>query len=184
MKKILFLAVTVMIANASFSQTNKGQFMVGGDINFNSSKQSKGSAGSVTQFELNPDVGYFFANNFAAGIRGAINSYKMEDADPDTYFLIGPFARYYFLPSANKTNLFLDAAYGIGSVGSGNKEGINSYSIAAGPAFFLTPNVALEFALGYSSTGGDAYDAAIVNNRLNSFGLIGGFKIHLGAGKK
>ena len=58
----------------------------------------------------------------------------------------------------------------------GDSESFNQYSIMAGPAIFLTPNTALEFALAYQSFGGDAYG----DDRQKNFGLNIGFQIHLG----
>ncbi len=77
-------------------------------------------------------------------------------------------------------NIFADASYGFGSSkekGSTSVSG-NYYQIKAGPAFFLTPNTALELALYYKSDGGDAYPS----DRRNNFGLSAGFQIHLGGG--
>ena len=183
MKKILFFAVAFFVANAAMSQTYQGQWLIGGNVGLQSQKFTKGSGGSTTYFDLNLNGGYFFVDNLAGGLRVKLESLKQEDQDPNSTFLISPFVRYYFLPPTNKVNVFADASYGIGSTGAGNKEGINQWAIMAGPAVFLTPNIALEFALKYANTGGDAYDVSNVNNRLSAFGFNAGFQLHLGAKK-
>jgi hypothetical protein len=74
-------------------------------------------------------------------------------------------------------NVFADASYGFGSMKDGDSESFNQFAFMAGPAIFLTPNTALEFALQYRSEGGDAYGG---DDRLNNFGINVGFQIHLG----
>jgi hypothetical protein len=176
MKKTVFTLLMVIAGITSFAQIYKGQFMVGGNGTLTSSKYN-GSDESTTLIQFNPNVGYFFINNFAGGLRLNLSSIKEENDDAFTEFAVSPFLRYYFLPATNKTNIFADVSYGVGSTGSNDKESFNQFSIMAGPAIFLTPNVALEFALGYTSQGGDA----IGDERFNTFGLImAGFQIHLG----
>jgi hypothetical protein len=62
-----------------------------------------------------------------------------------------------------------------------NSASFNQFAFMAGPAVFLTPNTALEFALQYRSAGGDAFGG---NDRQNNFGINVGFQVHLGNGKK
>ena len=113
-----------------------------------------------------------------------------------TALSFSPFVRYYFLPSSRKLNVFADVSYAYNNnkektniyqqfIPSGglpmvtasttnNKYKSHSYSIAAGPAFFLNPKVSVELTAGYSFTkysGGD--------QRGNSFLLGAGFQIHL-----
>lgn len=177
MKKICFIIVLIFMSHLAFSQTYKGQWMVGGDASFRSERIASLDA-TTSYFTLMPNVGYFFANNFAGGVRVSLDSYKPEDRDAETTFSGAPFLRYYFLPPTSKTNIFADASYGFGTTGTGNKEGFNFFSVSAGPAIFLTRNTALEFALQYLSAGGDA----IGSDRNSSFGVNVGFQIHLGRG--
>lgn len=110
-----------------------------------------------------------------------LESTKFKDAeDATSSVLFAPFVRYYFLPAAQKVNIFADASYGFGSMKVGESESFNQYSIMAGPAIFLTPNTALEFALQFRSAGGDAFGG---EDRQNNFGVNVGFQIHLGNGK-
>ncbi len=176
MKKVFIVAALAMAAVSAQAQINKGQFMIGGTLGVNSSKF--GDDGTrVTNTNINPNVGYFFINNLAGGLRLDVESQKVKDQDADSRFAISPFVRYYFLPAAQKVNVFADASFGIGSAGGDDKESFNQFSIMAGPAVFLTPNVALEFAVGYKSLGGDFYGN---DERNNTIGLNVGFQIHLG----
>lgn len=177
MKTFIFSFALLTFGLTSFSQINKGQWLVGGSASFSSSKHGSDDDTKFTSFSVSPDAGYFFINNLAGGARVSFESQKQKNFDAYHSFLFSPFVRYYFLPSAQKVNLFADASYGFGSMKSaGDSEGFNQFAIAAGPAVFLTPNTALEFTVNYNSAGGDAYG----DDRTNSFGFNVGFQIHLG----
>jgi hypothetical protein len=176
MKKIVFAISLLTFTATSFSQINKGQWLVGGSASLDFTKYGSDDDSKVTTFSLAPDAGYFFINNFAGGARVSFTSLKPKGEDASTSFLFAPFARYYFLPSSQKINVFADASYGFGSVKDGESDGMNQFAFAAGPAVFLSPNTALEFTLQYTSAGGDAYG----DDRLNNFGLNVGFQVHLG----
>lgn len=178
MKKVLFAAFLTVAAQGVFAQINKGQWLVGGTAGFQSHKQGETKA---TEFDFSPNAGYFFIDKLAGGLRVDLTSIKYKDADDaSTSFLFSPFVRYYFLETAKPLNIFADASYGFGSQKEGGESASqNGFAISAGPALFLSPNTALEFALQYRSMGGDAYS----DDNLNSFGVKIGFQIHLG-GKK
>ena len=103
-----------------------------------------------------------------------------SDEDATSSFAVAPFVRYYFMPAAGKVNIFADASYGFGSMKEGDSRSFNQFTVSAGPAVFLSPNTALEFALQYNSAGGDAYG----DDRMNVFGVNIGFQVHLGNAKK
>src|SRR5579859_4202038 len=101
MKKILFAAVLMTSAYAVSAQTNKGQWLAGGNVSFKSESNGPADAQKSTTFQLSPDAGYFFIDNLAAGIRLNYQSEKVKN-DPNgasTLFFAGPFVRYYFLPT-------------------------------------------------------------------------------------
>lgn len=186
MKKLLFFAVFALLASTSFAQgnINKGDWMVGGDASFNYEKQGDYK---TTNIGFMPNVGYFFINNFAGGLRINVSSSKNEfltQESTSSGFNIGPFVRYYFLPSSQKVNLFADAGFGFGQIKSSSgsfdsKSTFTQFGIKAGPAIFLTPSSALEIALGYNS---NKYEN--VSDRENGFGIHIGFQIHLGGSAK
>ena len=181
MKKVLFAAFLLVSSNAIFAQVNKGQFLVGGNAGFNSSKRGDEK---LTSFWVSPNAGYFFIDKLAGGLRLNFTSDKAKGAeDAYTSFGIAPFVRYYFLDAAQKVNVFADASYGFDKEGGDKKESGNQYTISAGPAIFLSPNTALEFALFYNSKGGDLHEN-IAGDRRNTFGLNIGFQVHLGGGGK
>jgi hypothetical protein len=184
MKKLLIAFSMIASVSTVSAQINKGQWLVGGNAAFTSSKEGDFK---TTTFQFSPNAGYFFINNLAGGLRLSISSEKDKFnsfESTTTTTSIAPFVRYYFLPAAQKTNIFADASYSFGSVkfeedDQEQKSNVNGFTIAAGPAFFLTPNTALEVTLGYNSS--KVEDAEESNGTF----LVGvGFQIHLGQGSK
>lgn len=181
MKKVLLATLLVGSVSAAFSQANinKGDWMLGGDAGFNSQKQGDYK---TTSFNLSPNVGYFFINNFAGGLRANVSSSKSEYNSSDvknTGYELAPFVRYYFLPATQKVNLFADASFGFGQNKYDNgitesKTKFTNLGIKAGPAIFITPATALEIALGYNSS-----KVKDVDDRENQFGISFGFQIHI-----
>jgi len=162
---------------AASAQTRQGDWMIGGNFNFSSNKQGDAK---LTHINVSPDAGYFFMDNVAIGALLSISSDKPNGGDATTTFEFAPFARGYFLPANNKVNVFGQGSFGVGSAKSGGStEGFNEFSLMAGPALFLNPHTALEFALFYKSLGGKYYKD-VDGNRWNSVGLNIGFQIHLG----
>lgn len=178
-KSFLVACMLLLFAQLGNSQISKGNVLLGGSTSFASNKQGDFKS---TEFSFSPNIGYFFINNFAGGLRMQFDSFKEEGDDAYNSVNIGPFLRYYFLPIAKdqKVNIFADASYGFGSAGSGdNKMNNNSYSINAGPAIFLNPHTALEITLGYGSLKFEGDD-----DRLNTLNINIGFQIHLNSTKK
>lgn len=179
-KSLLAACMLLLFATMASSQISKGNLLLGGSTSFSSSKSGDYK---LTEFSFAPNIGYFFLNNFAGGLRIQIDSYK-EDGDEDAYVItsFAPFVRYYFIPASKeqKVNIFADAAFGFGSEGSGdNKSNVNGYSFMAGPAIFLNPHTALELTLGYSSMKFEDDP-----DRYNTFKINIGFQIHLNTAKK
>lgn len=150
MKKILLTIALINIAYCSFSQLNKGDFVINGGLNFkqnrelfdNSKKYFK-PAQKHTTFNFNPKVGVFILKKGMIGLNlrysydkltQYINSYSNFNAIVsniyiDTYsnkkneLSFGPFLRYYF--SFSKTALFIEMDYDFGF----GKSIIKNYSI-------------------------------------------------------
>lgn len=109
---------------------------------------------------------------------------------------VSPFVRYYFLPSSYKLNVFADAAYAYSknkeksktfqeSIPFGGTPSVvtsstksefksHSYTIAAGPAYFINSKVSVEITAGYTFT---KYKGA--DQKGNTFIAGAGFQIHL-----
>ncbi|HEY2350290.1 MAG TPA: hypothetical protein VGH64_14835, partial [Puia sp.] len=133
---------------------------------------------NATTVSILPDAGYFFFNKLAGGLK---LSYSLGNPGGNGFssneYGVSPFLRYYVLPSSKNINIFGQVAYGWNRVDAGGGNSIShEWSISAGPAFFLNPHIALEFALFYTNTGGASY----TTGNGESIGLNVGFQIHLG----
>ena len=186
MKKVVFAGLLSIVATAAFAQSNinKGDWMVGGNASFTYEKDGDYK---TTTIGLAPNVGYFFMNQFAGGLRAGVASstFKFNSTEEtESAYQVSPFVRYYFLPSSQKVNVFADGSFGFGqakyeAAGIETKYNFTQFAISAGPAIFLTPATALEIGLGYTSS--KVEDA---EDRSNSFGVNIGFQIHLSGGAK
>lgn len=192
MKKIILTTLSLAITIISFAQINKGQFLIGGSVSFESTKSDYQDNRTYVynNFFLSPALGYFFIDKLAAGVRVDFRSYNYKNYGSlvvhQNNTSLSPFARYYFLPATQKVNVFVDGSY----IHNKNKfrnlsspdftEKANGYAVAAGPAIFLTKQVALEFTVGYRHSKTVNYPAAIENKFSTGFGL----QIHFGNNKK
>ncbi len=179
MKRLLPVFIIFIFSLTANSQIAKNSWLVSGNVSFATQKNS--SAASVqykqTDIQISPTIGYFLADNFAAGVRPSFTYGKnnlVADAKPQTIFSIGPFARYYFLKNESPFNLLAEAAYAYGSSKLASNSQQHSFSFAAGPVLYFNTSVGLEFLMGYST-------AKVVNfsgrNTALRFGI--GFQIHL-----
>ena len=182
MKKVLFASLFTVAASAAFAQggyIRQGDWLAGGTAGFNSTKQGDYK---TNRFNLSPNVGYFFINQFAGGLRASVGSSKNEYGSGEsktTSYSLAPFVRYYFLPASQKVNVFADGSFGFGQsktkVGtSESKYNYTALGLRAGAAIFITPATALELGLGFNSTKEED-----VEDRENTFGLEIGFQIHI-----
>ena len=177
MKKILLATCLFFSVGSLTAQVQKNDWLIGGSTKFSSNKTADIK---TSMFEFSPNAGYFFANNFAAGLRAGISSVKLEGTDAVSSSLFSPFLRYYFLPGANKVNFMLDGSFGFGSTSAvGRTVSQNGFGFAAGPAIFLNKHTALEFTLGYNSIKSEDDP-----DRSNTFTVGIGFQVHLLGNKK
>ena len=166
MKKFTILAIALCATIGTYAQYSQGRMLAGGSVEFSTTTSKvKGSGNSVTlgkstSFSFAPQFGYFIIDNLAVGasLDLSLSKWKDEFDDDDnsssTSIEIQPTVRYY-LPQ----NIFFQAQVGLGTAkekeGSGNvqefKYNTFSWAIAAGYAFFLNDNVALEPILGYGA---------------------------------
>ncbi|MBE7174302.1 MAG: outer membrane beta-barrel protein [Williamsia sp.] len=197
MKKWLLFSFLMISAACTFAQISKGQWLVGGSGNFNYSKTDVNNfyndAYISTTLQLSPGAGYFFLNNLAAGLRvnaRFTDNHISEGITYDQQLSLSPFMRYYFLPQAQKLNLFVDGAYAFGrsryrfkqppangSSSSTTAGKASGYSFSAGPVIFLNPGTALEFTVNYTKEYGlPDYENS---NRVTIMGGVG-LQVHLG----
>jgi hypothetical protein len=156
---ILFLTQT-----ASAQTVGQGAWMVGGAAALDITKY-KDADESITSFVLNPNLGYFFADDLAIGLELAVvdNGIEWQDA----LFAVGPFVRYYVTDP-----IFIE----VGANFSLNDGGGTGFGASVGYSWFLNDGIAIEPALYFQSVGndGDAFD-------YTSFGLsigVQGFANH------
>lgn len=172
------IAALGLLLSASYSQAqiSSGNALVGGTVGYNSSKAGDAK---TTVFNFSPNLGYFFINNLAGGLRvdlqnSATDLGMLEVESSST--LVSPFLRYYVLPAAKKLNVFADVSAGFGSTKfEGVKNSSTALGVAAGPVFFITRNAALEFQVGYTSI-----KTKDVEERTANMGVGLGLQIHLG----
>ena len=168
---------------AGFSQTEKGGWLLGGNIAYSSTKQTEsGNSSTVSIFTLNPKIGFFPVSNLAVILN---TDYITESSGNfnDHSLTIGPAVRYYF-PGSESVRLFVGTGVGFGSTSDTHS---TIYQFEAGPSFFLTRAVALEMNINYqsASTKYDAADSQFNSNYTQSqFGIGFGFIVYLGGKKK
>lgn len=186
MKKLLVvIPLFLLFFGKANAQITEGNWMVGGSASFSHSKyESFGDFPSKSKssgMELNANLGYFVIDNFAVGVSPYFGFSNPEGSNnSSTAYGIGPFARYYFLPSDKMINVFSQAGYryGIGYA-QGKKTGTNNnFDIKAGVVMLFNSSVGLEFTAGYNIYNNKS---ARGNSRVrgDNFILGLGFQIHL-----
>lgn len=200
MKKAIALTVLALTVFFASGQTTRNDWFVGGSFGFTSSTQKEtGVSGSTnsTIFALTPDAGYFFIDNLAAGINlNATSTHQSSGSSPATTITdvsAGPLVRYYFGIASNvKLFVHADASWGslkyaYGYSGSPTQNSpsipISMYDGKAGAAFFLNPNVALEFTAGYESLVEKESSGGYTTKFTTGSIVVGlGFQVYLGSG--
>jgi outer membrane protein len=179
MKKIFFSSVLLVFVFTGFCQTQKGSWLLGGNIEYSSisSKENGNGSGSTSVFQFNPKAGLFVVNNFAVILNTTYTSLS-GDGFSDHNLSIGPAVRYYF-PGSEKLKFFVGAGMGFGSSSDTHN---TSYQFEAGPAIFITPSVALEVTLNYESATATASQSDYKLTQ-SKFGGGIGFMIYLGKHK-
>jgi hypothetical protein len=187
MKTATLLLLFLTITTPSFTQIKKGQFLIGGSINFESTKNENAINPTYTSnnFFFSPAIGYFMVDQLAGGLRLDFSLYDSKSDNVETHSTattISPFLRYYLLPVSKKVNAFIDVSYlhNKKKFSPGYSEKAKGYYLSAGPSIFLTEQIALEFTLGYKHTNSDNFGNTEVDIFNSGFGL----QIHLGKLKK
>jgi len=174
-KYILITFITFLFYSQANSQITKHNWMVGG----NGQASFKTRLDQITltndknfNLTLSPNIGYFFFNNFAAGVNVSLVINDSNHGSQTTQCSIGPFLRYYFLNTENKINLFTQVAYQNFHSFVANENINNTLTFSAGPVIYLTPSIGIELTANYAML---KFDHASVHTL--SLGI--GFQIHL-----
>ncbi len=151
----LFIAF-VLYSNFGTAQIVKNNWLVGGQLSFDHTKTKVEEIERTnTVIQGKPQAGYFILDKLAAGIQFDLirSSSKSNTKSVATTFGIGPFVRYYFLPSEKRVNIVTDARaafYVTSNSQTVSNSKFTSYSCSAGPVVFLNSSVAIELLMGYT----------------------------------
>ncbi len=181
MKRIFITVLGLFMLTTSFSQTQKGNVLIGADLSNIGVNFQKDN----TQFSLNinPKVGWFVRDNLAVG--GEVNmGLNTQKGSTSFTYGVGVFGRKYY--GAATTNLsrtakwFIEAnagLYGVNLTGTNLiSTSTNGFGLGIGPgySYFLSENIALEALAKYNLTAG--FGNSPTNNSIK-LGL--GFQIYL-----
>jgi hypothetical protein len=144
----VFFMCCLLISNGQITKTN---WLVGGSATID--KQFEKLAGADirgTTVQIDPNLGYFPIDKFCFGLRPSFgySSFKKDSYHTQiTTWAVGPFVRYYFLPSENRTNLFAESAYEYFWASNGGSH--NQLVFSAGPVIYFNTSVGIEFTANY-----------------------------------
>lgn len=159
----------------AFSQTEKGNFLVGGSLSFTNSKNGDLTFNSLS---LNPTISYFFIENLAVGVitpyTYSNNSFGGITTNSNSYS-IGPTVRYYF-PLNEHWAIFPEVDYSAGwqkshdNTASTSSTNIHLFRGGAGATYFINKNVGIEGFLYYQDSRTDYtyYNSAMPSNNFTS----------------
>ncbi|MEO5563778.1 MAG: outer membrane beta-barrel protein [Chitinophagaceae bacterium] len=160
MKKVLIaLCVSLVVSVTAKSQTEKGTWLLGGNVLYS-------SVNGNSSFALSPKMGIFVINNLALGAQLNLNI-----DDDFTSWAVGPFARYYFGKNEHGKP-FLGASLNIGGSNDGLDDTDVGFGVEGGYALFLNKSIALDFGINYYRIEG-----------IDMIGVGAGFQIHFKKGK-
>jgi len=182
MKNITLAVLAIGSLTALHAQIDAHQWLVGGKTKLSFTSQDfMGDKIKETDFRFRPNVGFFPVDKWAVGVNldFEASSYEYPGSPKQKYNEIGAglFTRYYFLDKTKKTNLFAEAGFNVGGYKydtDDERTNYNKLNIGVSTAIFLNRHVALEIGVDYSTRKWEDED-----ERINRFGLCGGFQIHL-----
>jgi hypothetical protein len=166
MRKLMFF-LFLFVSVLTHAQTEKGTVMIGGGLGL---KTGEGAS----EFNLNPNVGFFVANNFALG--GSLNFATSKTGEiSTTNFGIGPFARYYVGSTNTKPFVVTEFDYLTTTIKNGEQKfNANGFGFLFGLGFaaFVNQTVAIEGVTGYNYSKFEDSDGS------SGFAMRFGFQIY------
>jgi len=154
--KILFAIALLASALSSNAQIQKGNILIGGNLaNLNLGLNGP----KIFSAEITPKVAWFIKDNLALGGYVDLGLETAKHSATTTNYGIGALGRYYIGKEKEiikHSRFFGEATVGIGGVNVSDADNTNGLNISAGPgfAYFVTPNIGLEFLLKYNSLVG------------------------------
>ena len=145
----VFFVFLFSISVTAQTPMEKGTISLNGSLSY-SSQSYDGSDDNRNILMLNPQAGYFIAENFSLGLSLSYINYSLGSAS-STEWGIGPSLRYY-LP-AEKVKPFFSLGYGYTKSSNSSNDDTwigTQIIITAGIDYFITKNVALETIASYS----------------------------------
>ncbi|MCH7406570.1 outer membrane beta-barrel protein [Belliella aquatica] len=210
MKKLFLVIAFLSLGFISNAQTEKGKFLLGAGTSFSVGESngymSLGSSSSTivlsdgttirtknSSVNFAPKVGYFFIDNFAAGLDFAAFFSKGENdqigntsKNKTNQFAIGPFARYYFSGKKIKPFLEVNSLFGVrnqesevGATTIGYKYSITNVGGGLGMAILIGERSALDILASYNSFTINENEDNPFSSKLNNIGIKVGFTIFL-----
>ena len=146
---VAFLCCSQLVSAQTVGQ---GAWMVGGSAGFESFKY-KDAENSTTTILLNPNLGYFIADDLAIGLELGLLSVSF-DGESSTSFALGPFVRYYITDPIYIT---------VGAALELDEGGGTAINAGVGYSWFLNDGLAIEpeLFLTLYNNDGDAADYTI-----------------------
>lgn len=181
MKKILLtLSAIATLGFAANAQTEKGKFLLGGQISYEGTS-IKDSDDKFNSFSILPAAGYFVADNIAVGTAIGYGWSQSEEVDlknTESTFILAPFGRMYannYGPVKFFGQLSVPMAWGSLEANDEKQASVASYGVelAPGIAYFPTSNIGLEFKVRglYFNNSSVTDEATDVKETVNTYGL-------------
>ena len=162
-KHLLTLVFALGAFIAAEAQINQGAILIGANSNFGFNSVSPDGGDSYSMFNLNGKVGYFVAENIAAGIDLGFNK-----IDEESLLTLGAFGRYYINGA-----IIVGAGFGTYKYDDGDSDAsATRLAFEGGYAAFITDNIAIEPTVNLGILSGDMDQT--------QFGLNIGFSLYLG----
>ncbi|MFZ6023976.1 MAG: hypothetical protein ACOYVG_05915 [Bacteroidota bacterium] len=179
LKTITVLLTTILLSLNSNSQITKSNWILGGVISYastNNNSENYGVPLTTYNLQVKPNVGYFFIDKLAAGIKIGVDTKGAKGGPSDTDFNLGPFFRYYLLNPEKNVNVITEAGYlyGFETGTASGKTQKNTLSLSAGPVIYFNTVVGMEILISYST-----YKYTIVTGSNNTIMVSIGLQVHL-----
>ncbi|MBE8715252.1 outer membrane beta-barrel protein [Sphingobacterium hungaricum] len=181
MKKFLLTITAIAgITFASQAQTEAGKTMIGGSIRFSTTSE-KDSDEKENSFSIEPQIGYFVANNIAVGTRIGYGWSKDESGSGqetiNNSFSVSPFGRIYqgggpvkFFGQLSIPISWRKAKLNDDEVGTNSSYGV---ALSPGLAYFPTERIGIEFSVTGLYFNSTKHESDVFDNNWtrNDFGL-------------